>query len=138
MNDRSRHRVLLIRAWDHQTTGASCCGRLDGGGEFGDAADFAPTRADMTTMGVVYRSLKASLAADVDVQVVDPRNTTWLVPTLVRDAWRADHHAGYVWKTVRRGTDPGAVVVDGRVVANGLRTDAETVTKMVRSALAAA
>lgn len=137
MNDRSRHRVLLIRAWDHQTTGASCCGRLDGGGEFGGAADFAPTRADMCTMGEVYRALIAGIP-EADVQVVDPRNTTWLVPTLVRDAWRVDHRAGSVWKTVRRGTDPGAVVVGGRVVANGLRTDAATVTQIVRSALAAA
>lgn len=138
MNERSRHRVLLIRAWDHQTTGASCCGRLDGGGEFGEAADFAPIRADMTTMGVVYRQLKAALPADVDVQVVDPRNTTWLVPALARDAWRREPRAGHVWRTMRRGTDPGAVVVDGRVVANGLRTDAETVTRIVRSALAVA
>ncbi|MEX2504126.1 MAG: hypothetical protein WD378_04700 [Egicoccus sp.] len=137
MNEGSRHRVLLVRAWDQQTTGASCCGQLDGGGEFGDAADFAPIRADMTTMGAVYRALTAALP-EVDVQVVDPRNTTWLVPALVRDAWRAQPRAGHVWKTIRRGTDPGAVVVDGRVVANGLRTDAETVTQIVRSALAVA
>lgn len=137
MNQGSRHRVLLVRAWDQQTTGASCCGQLDGGGELGEAADFAPIRADMTTMGAVYRDLRRALP-DVDVQVVDPRNTTWLLPALVRDAWRVDHRVAHVWRTMRRGTDPGAVVVGGRVVANGLRTDAETVTRMVRAALAAA
>ncbi len=115
------HRVLLVREWDQQTTGSGCCGRLEGGdSEMAGAADFTVTRVQMERMGAVYRALVAELSdADVDIQVVDPRNLTFLVPALIRDAW----HHGRSWRNVlhqlRTGVAQGAIVVDGRVVASG-------------------
>ncbi|MFA9431303.1 hypothetical protein [Egicoccus sp. AB-alg2] len=138
MSTRSRHRVLLVREWDQQTTGASCCGRLDGGGELGGAADFAPARADMEAMGAVYRRLTEALPSAVDVQIVDPRNITWLVPALARDAWRAHRRVAGVMRTLHRGTGRGAIVVDGRVVSSGPVPDATTALGLVRAAMTAA
>lgn len=115
------HRVLLVREWDQQTTGGSCCGRLEGGDTaFTGAADFTRCRHGMEAMGAVYRALAAELPRDrVDIEVVDPRNLTFLVPGILRDARRR----GLGWRDaagqVRRGAGQGAIVVDGEVVSSG-------------------
>lgn len=120
-SDRPRHRVLLVREWDQQTTGSGCCGRLDGGtSELAGAADFTRTRADMEAMGAVYRALVTELAREVvDVQIVDPRNLTFLLPSLVGDARRSGLGWADAWRQVARGCGQGAIIVDGRVVSSG-------------------
>jgi hypothetical protein len=133
------HRVLLVREWDQQTTGSGCCGRLEGGeGELADAADFARSRADMESVGAIYRALRATFRPDqVDIQIVDPRNTTFLVPSLLRaarrrgDSWRAAlrHLAG--------GVAQGAIVVDGHVVSSGPIPEPDRAVDLVLAELAA-
>lgn len=113
------HRVLLVRGWDSQTTGSGCCGRLEGGdGELAGAADFGRARADMESMGAVYRALRDELP-DVDVQIVDPRNLTFLLPGILLDARRAGASWGEAVRGLRRGTGQGAIVVDGHTVSAG-------------------
>jgi hypothetical protein len=113
------HRVLLIREWDQQTTGSGCCGRLEGGdAELSAAGEFARTRAVMEAMGAVYRALRAELPG-VDVQIVDPRNITFLLPGLLGDARRHGLTWRQAWSELRRGSGQGAIIVDGRVVSSG-------------------
>jgi hypothetical protein len=113
------HRVLLIREWDQQTTGSGCCGRLEGGEAELSAIDaFARSRADMERMGAVYRALRAELPG-IDVQIVDPRNITFLLPGLLGDARRHGLTWRQAWSELRRGSGQGAIIVDGRVVSSG-------------------
>jgi hypothetical protein len=136
---RPPHRVLLVREWDQQTTGSGCCGRLEGGeSELSDAADFGTTRPDMEAMGAIYRTLRARFAADeVDVQVVDPRNLTYLAPTLVRDARRRGAPWRQTLTELRRGVGQGAIVVDGHVVSTGVIPAPERAVDLVEAELAA-
>lgn len=131
------HRVLLVRQWDAQTTGGSCCGRLEGAGaEFG-GDEFAHNRCAMEEMGAVYRALRSELP-NVDIQVVDPRNVTWLVPTIYRDARRGGASRGDAARTVLRGVSYTAIIVDGRIVARGEVPGPEAAVDAVLGALAAA
>ncbi|MFW6009780.1 MAG: hypothetical protein ACOC9I_00505 [Actinomycetota bacterium] len=131
------HRVLLIREWDQQTTGSGCCGRLEGGdSELAGAADFTATRVQMERMGAVYRALVAELSrAEVDVQIVDPRNLVFLVPTLIRDARRHGRSWRDVLHQLRTGVAQGTIVVDGRVVASGEIPPPDQATGLVLRAL---
>lgn len=114
------HQVVLVRPWDQQMSGSGCCGRLGGlGNELGNEEDFAPQRCDMESMGVVYRALREALSPDVEMTVVDPRNTFWLVPFLLRKGWARGLRGRTLLREVGRGTSTTAVVVDGRTVAWG-------------------
>jgi hypothetical protein len=115
------HRVLLVREWDQQTTGSGCCGRLDGGeGELAAAADFSRNRGDMEAVGAIYRALTATFPREVvDVQVVDPRNVVYLVPSLLRAARRRGDRWTVALRHLAGGVAQGSIVVDGHVVSSG-------------------
>lgn len=132
-----RHRVLLLREWDQQTTGSGCCGRLEGGTtEVAGAADFSRAREGMERMGAVYRALRRELPT-VEVQIVDPRNITFLLPGVLRDARRS----GATWREalaeLRRGSGQGAILVDGRVVSSGPIPEPDRAVELVLDQLAA-
>ncbi len=130
------HQVLLVRPWDQQMSGSGCCGRLGGlGNELGNEEDFAPQRCDMESMGVVYRALRGALSPDVEMTVVDPRNTVWLVPWLLRKGWARGLRGKMLLREVRRGTSTTAVVVDGRTVAWGQLPGSAQVVDLVLAEL---
>jgi hypothetical protein len=130
------HRVLLIREWDQQTTGSGCCGRLEGGdAELSAIGEFSRTRADMEAMGAVYRALRAELPG-IDVQIVDPRNITFLLPGLLGDARRHGLTWREAWSELRRGSGQGAIIVDGRVVSSGAIPAPDEAVDLVLRALA--
>ncbi len=116
------HHVMLVRQWDQQVGGSGCCGRLTS-----TAAEtlcrtgedpYAAARADMVVMGEVYRALRERFDDDVlEITVVDPRNTTWLLPSVWRQARAGGLSVREALRQVNRATSPCAVVVDGRVVA---------------------
>jgi hypothetical protein len=115
------HRVLLVRDWDEQTTGSGCCGRLGAAGtELGGACEFTETRAMMERMGAIYRALRAALPPEVcDIQIVDPRNITFLYPSLYLEARRQGLARRDAIVQLSRGLRQGAIVVDGITVAAG-------------------
>lgn len=116
------HHVLLVRQWDQQVGGSGCCGRLTS-----TAAEtlchtgedpYAGARSDMEAMGAVYRALRERFEEDeLQITVVDPRNTTWLLPSIWRQARRRGLGVREALRQVNRATSPRAVVVDGLVVA---------------------
>lgn len=117
-----RHRVLLVREWDQQMGGSGCCGRLDTASvsALSEDADspFAHSRVGMERAGEVYRALRDRFEPDeVELTVVDPRNTTWLMPAIWRDARRRGLSFASALRQMSRATASGAVVVDGLVVA---------------------
>ncbi|TCP42090.1 hypothetical protein EV191_12456 [Tamaricihabitans halophyticus] len=116
----SRHRVLLVREWDEQTSGSGCCGRLGGDAVRAlvePAADpYAHTRRDMERMGAVYRALREQFGDELDLTVVDPRNTVWLVPTVWRDARRRGLAVLAALRQANAATRACALVCDGMVL----------------------
>lgn len=114
------HRVLLVREWDEQTSGSGCCGRL--GSEAVEAINeaaqdpYARSRRDMERMGAVYRALQDRFGDELDLTVVDPRNTVWLLPAVWRDARRRGLPVSEALRQVNAATKPCAVVCDGMVL----------------------
>ena len=53
------------------------------------------------------------------MQIVDPRNTAFLVPAIWRDARRHGATVGSALRAVTRGTADGAIVADGQVLFTG-------------------
>jgi len=85
-----RHRVLLVREWDQQVGGSGCCGRLNTSSVEAlcdnATSPYARVREDMERVGEIYRALRERLdPAEVELTVVDPRNTVWLLPAIRRD-----------------------------------------------------
>lgn len=118
-----RHRVLLVREWDQQVGGSGCCGRLNSASveALCDNADspYAGSRADMERVGEIYGILRERWDPDdVELTVVDPRNTIWLLPAIWRDGRRRGLSVLSRLKQLNRGTAPCAVVCDGLVVAS--------------------
>lgn len=120
--DAPRHRVLLVREWDQQVGGSGCCGRLNTASVEALCDDapspYAGAREDMQRVGYIYRTLSDLLdPAEVEVTVVDPRNTVWLLPAIWRDGRRRGLSVSSRLRQLNRGTAPCAVVCDGLVVA---------------------
>ena len=117
-----RHRVLLVREWDQQVGGSGCCGRLNSASvealcENADSP-YARSRADMEAMGGVYTALRDRFdAEEVELTVVDPRNSAWLLPAVWRDGRRRGLPVMSRLRQLSRATAPCAVVCDGLVVA---------------------
>jgi hypothetical protein len=119
----SRHRVLLVREWDQQVGGSGCCGRLNSAavGSVCENAEspYAHSRVDMEAMGRVYTALQERFDSDeVELTVVDPRNSAWLLPTIWRDGRRRGLSVTSRLRQMSRATAPCTVVCDGLVVAN--------------------
>lgn len=117
----ARHRVFLVREWDEQMSGSGCCGRL--GSEVAQLIDddvedpYARTRCDMERVGVVYRALCDRFDGDeLEVTVVDPRNTISLLPSVWRDARRRGLSVGAALRQLNAATAACAVVCDGQVL----------------------
>ncbi|SFQ71430.1 hypothetical protein SAMN05421810_11450 [Amycolatopsis arida] len=137
----ARHRVLLVREWDEQLSGSGCCGRL--GSEAIStvrerAADpYAHTRAGMARAGAVYRALREAFGEDrLDVAVVDPRNTVWLLPAVWRDARRRGLSPWVALRRLNAATTAGALVCDGVVLATD--PEPERAVALVRADLVGA
>jgi hypothetical protein len=134
-----RHRVLLVREWDSQTSGSGCCGRLGGlHCDVGDASTYRHNRVEMERMGAVYRALRAELGEAVDITVVDPRNMIWLVPALWRDGRARGFGAGQIWRELRRGISYNAVIADGHTLFSGHIPEPQQAVDAVLAELAAA
>ena len=132
-----RHRIILVCEWGAQVTGSGCCGRLGGANdELGDGEAFRKNRTEMEAMGMVYRALHEALVdEDVELTIVDPRNMVWLVPALVRDAWRRGLSLRETWKSIRGGVSYNSVVLDGKVLFRGQVPSPDEAVSAVRDEL---
>lgn len=136
---RAPHRVVLVREWDAQTSSSGCCGRLGGVcDELGEPETYRHVRLDMEIMGALYRTLRDELdPEDVDIQIVDPRNSLWLLPAIWRDGRARGFRVGEILRQLQHGTSQGAVIVDGRVVSRRGVPDVEEATRKVLEELGA-
>ncbi|WP_222851697.1 thioredoxin family protein [Phytoactinopolyspora mesophila] len=136
-------RVVLIRPWDMSDgVGAGCC---SGGSTKGLCVDpmHHPLRGGTRNIerdswapfAEVYRYLREHLPGGVAVEIVDPRNHLYLLPTLVAAARRG----GGGWFTALRAAlrAPGyaAIIVDGVVVSSGRVPAPREALEAVRGAL---
>jgi hypothetical protein len=132
------HRAILVREWDAQHTGSGCCGKVGAGHELCDADEFARSRAEMERVGAIYQALDASFGDELELTVVDPRNTMWLLPTVYRAARRRGMPVGDAVRTMARATANGAIVLDGKLLFDGKLPPSPTeAVAAVRAELAA-
>lgn len=115
------HRVLLVRQWDQQVGGSGCCGRINADAIRSVSPDqdnpFAHCRHDMERMGAVYAALRERFTeAEIELTVVDPRNTAWIVPAVWRAARRRGLSVRESLRQVNAATSPCALVCDGLVL----------------------
>ena len=134
-----RHRIILVREWDSQTSASGCCGRLGGENtELGDPNTYRHNRVEMESMGKVYRALRKDLFdEDVEMTVVDPRNMVWLIPSVLRDARKRGLSVRETFKQINRGVSYNAVIFDGKVLFSGHVPSAGEAVSAVRSELSA-
>ena len=133
------HRVLLVRQWDAAQAGSGCCGGPVGGGICEDhpreTGGSVRGRDPAEAMGTVYRTLRSGLPADVDVQIVDPRNVAYPLPLVMSDARRAGSGWLAALREAARAVGPAVIVVDGRVVSHGILPEPDDALRAVRAAL---
>ncbi len=141
--DDTRHRVLLVREWDVQTSSSGCCGRLDDRAvgvltEHTRAeSPYARTREEMEVFGAVYRTLRERYREDeLELAVVDPRNVVALAPMIWRDARKRGLSARQALRQVRRGTASRSLVCDGVAVHRGEVPDPQRAVAAVERDLA--
>lgn len=100
----------------------------------GAAADFSHSRQRMNEIGVIWRRVRAEMPA-LTIDIVDPRNTMWLYPSL----WREARRAGLGWRArlavLARAGAPLAVVLDGEVLYAGELPAADIVVRRVLARL---
>lgn len=113
------HRLILVREWDAQTTGSGCCGKIGGGYELCDQGEFHRSREEMERVGDVYGALYETFGDQLDLTVVDPRNTAFLLPTVYRDARRGGASRRQAMRAMSRATANSAVILDGKVLFDG-------------------
>ena len=108
-------RVLVIGAW-RSHTGGGCCSAS--GESLGEKA----TRPDeeCSRWAAVYLAVKKAVPLGVDVQLVDPRNSLFLIPAVYRDARRAGRDRIRAVAVAVRATTPQTLVVDGVVVSRSV------------------
>jgi hypothetical protein len=111
-----------------ERAGGGCCSA--------DARPFDPGgghRHGEPPGGELYRALRAALPPSVDLQVVDPGNWAWLVPSLVTAARRQGLSGRPLARRVREGLRAGSVLVDGEPVTTA--ETADTAVTAVRERL---
>ena len=106
--------VVLVRAWADARAGGGCCGGevSDPLGRAGDVP--LATAVAAARLAETYRLLRRELPG-ADVQVVDARNTAWLLPATFRAVARRDGLRAAARAAVG-ATTAGSVLVDGRHV----------------------
>jgi hypothetical protein len=140
----TRHQVVLVREWhDHHGAGG-CCGNVDA--IRGLVTDRSATDCDVPAgglaagpgdrTGALYRALRADVP-EVDVTIADSRNWLWLVPSTYRAQRRGGAGRTHAATAAARSTTPGAVLVDGTLLALPDGCPPEQVVRAVRTAVAA-
>lgn len=134
----SRHRVLLIRPWDTTRAGSGCCS----GGVDGICLDrghndpeLARQRTAQRPLGELYLTVRAGLPPEVEVEIVDPNNTLFLLPAIVRDGRRHGRPWRALLRDMVRAPGYAAIIVDGRVVSDAGLPEPEQALRLIRQAL---
>ena len=114
-------RVIFIRENPETLTCSNCAGTLEGIDAFGSrqVPDYAPVRSVMNRVGELYLALRQEYGDKVQIDVVDPRNQLYLIPTLIRDYRRYRPALGAFLKTLFLGISPLSVIVNGRAMHMG-------------------
>jgi hypothetical protein len=136
----SRHRVLLIRPWGSAAAGSGCCAGAAGFPLDDRPEDGAPGRfrVEQRALGEVYLAVRAGLPSEVDVDIVDPHNTLFLLPAIVRDGRRRRRPWRALLADLARAPGYAAIIVDGRVVSDGGVPAPERALRLIREALVTA
>ncbi|MER7457926.1 hypothetical protein [Micromonospora sp. NPDC126480] len=133
----SRHRVLLVRPWDTARAGSGCCTgatEICAEGWHEDPA-VARRRAGQRPLGEVYLAVRAGLPPEVEVEIVDPHNTLFLLPAMLRDGRRHRRPWRALLRDLARAPGYAAIIVNGRVLSDAGLPAPEQALRLIRQAL---
>ncbi|MGH3519933.1 MAG: hypothetical protein ACRDQ7_21625 [Haloechinothrix sp.] len=115
---RPAHRVLLVGPWRSSAASGGCCGAdVATLAEHDHAEQDGVERYERVAAVEVVRALRAVVDISVDVELVDPRNTAFMLPAVYRDARRSGFGMRAAVTEAVRATTPWALVIDGKVVS---------------------
>lgn len=135
-----RRRICLVGPWRSNQAGGSCCGAdpealaLPGGGCVHAAAHDDDVTADRSSAQAVVRTLRAALGMTADVELVDPRNTVYIVPTVYRDARRRGQTRSRAAGEAIRATSPWTLIVDGQIISRASELTPERALSLTNEA----
>lgn len=114
-------RVILVRESSETLTCSNCAGTLEGIDAFGshEIPDYAMIRSVMDRVGKLYLALRREFDHRVAIDVVDPRNSLYLIPVLLGDYRRYRPPLGLFLKTLFLGISPASVIVNGKALHVG-------------------
>jgi hypothetical protein len=129
---------LLVRPWDSARTGSGCCAGGTGGicvEGWHEDPETVRDRASRAPLGEFYRAVRAGLPAEIEVEIVDPHNTLFLLPAVFADGRRQGLRWRAALREALRSQGYAAIIVDGRVVSQGSLPEPEQALRLIRDAL---
>jgi len=131
------HRVLLVGPWRSHRAGGCCAGAVDShdGRNRGDGTASAD---DRSRWAAVYLAVRSAVGEAVDVQLVDPRNSLFLLPAVYRDARRGGRSPVQAVAAAVRATTPGTLIVDGTILARSVSLTPEQAVRLLPAGLSSA
>jgi hypothetical protein len=98
---------------------------------FGDKDLFIESRQIMNQMGEIYRYLYQNYADDLEIEVMDPRNSISFFVTLLREkrirrgSWRS------FIKTAVYGLSKQSIIINGQLFSKGTLPSIEEIEKKI-------
>lgn len=126
------HSVVLVRPWTDAHGGTGCCGGGVRDGICLDGLVGGPHEHDMEVRLVAETYLRVrNLDPSVDVQIVAPNNTVYLLPAVFR-AVRRRRGIRAALRAMNRATTAGSVLIDGERAGDVLELGPDGVVAEVR------
>jgi hypothetical protein len=114
-------RIILVRENAETLSCSDCAGSLEGIDAFGshEVPDYEPVRRVMNQVGEIYLALRRRFGDGILIDVVDPRNAIYLIPTLIGDFFRYRPPFRVFIRTLLFGISPASVIFNGRALHVG-------------------
>ena len=114
-------RIILVRENAETLTCSDCAGSLEGIDAYGthEIPDYESTRRVMDQAGALYLVLRHRFGDELRIDIVDPRNVIYLIPTLIGDFFRYRPPFRDFLKTLLFGISPASIILNGRALRVG-------------------
>lgn len=122
MIDHRERQIILVGPWRSDNHAGGCCSADTNSlalPNHDHPAEPSHPDAERLAAGRALGALRDQLGPAADVQLVDPRNTFYLLPTVYRAARSAGLNRTSACAEAVKATTPWSLIIDGRVVSRG-------------------
>lgn len=113
-----KDRIIIVREQDELV--AACCVPFDGAfvREVGKIDLFIATSHTIETTGELYKNLLKEYGDKIQIDMIDPRNHSYLFPRLIKDIFSFKVSPREALKTIFTVRSP-SVICNGKIVISG-------------------